>query len=73
MKIDQGILQRLLNVGTVSIATAGVADVEIVVEGMRNPERIKRIIEENRYGGFSGNFGYENPIYAAKNRGRIRR
>jgi uncharacterized membrane protein YdbT with pleckstrin-like domain len=57
IRIDQGVLQRIMNVGTISIASAGIAEVEIVIRGMANPEKIKRIVEANRplvqAGGFS--------------------
>ncbi len=48
IKIDQGIMQRVLNVGTISIASAGSAEVEIAISGMPNPEKIKRIVEANK-------------------------
>lgn len=48
IQISQGFLQRIFGVGTVAISSAGQGDVEIAVNGMPNPEKIKRLIDEQR-------------------------
>lgn len=48
IRIDQSLIQRLLNVGSVSIASAGIAEVEIEVHGISNPEKVRKIVESNR-------------------------
>jgi len=48
IQVKQGILQRLLGVGTIGISSAGQGDVEIAVNGMPNPEKVRRFIDEHR-------------------------
>ena len=48
VQISQGPLQRLFGVGTIGIASSGHGGIEIIVHGMRDPEQVKRIIDEQR-------------------------
>ena len=48
VQIFQSFLQRILHVGTISIASAGSGDAEIVVAGMRDPEKVKGVLDAGR-------------------------
>ena len=48
IQIDQTPLQRLLRVGTVSISTAAQSGVEIQVDGMPDPQRVRDAIDQER-------------------------
>jgi uncharacterized membrane protein YdbT with pleckstrin-like domain len=45
VQISQGLLQRLLGVGTVGISSAGQSGVEILAVGIPEPENVRRIID----------------------------
>ena len=48
VQVTQTAIQRLFNVGRIDISSAGQGDFEITVEGMRDPNEVKRIIDESR-------------------------
>ncbi|HEV58828.1 MAG TPA: PH domain-containing protein [Phycisphaerales bacterium] len=48
VELTQGALQRLLGVGTIEIASAGHAGVELAVSGIPHPDKVKQIIDEQR-------------------------
>jgi uncharacterized membrane protein YdbT with pleckstrin-like domain len=48
VRLSQTFLQRIFDVGSLEISSAGQADVEIAVSGMPSPEKMKAIIDENR-------------------------
>ncbi len=48
VQIVQTFLQRIFGVGTISIASAGSGEAEIVVAGMRDPEKVKEILDAGR-------------------------
>ncbi|NOZ40816.1 MAG: PH domain-containing protein [Planctomycetes bacterium] len=48
LQVDQSLFQRLMKVGTVSIASAGHGEVEIAVSGIKDPEHIKETIDGYR-------------------------
>lgn len=48
VRITQNLLQRLLRVGNIGISTAGQAGVEIEVNGLPNPHRVREIINQSR-------------------------
>lgn len=46
VQISQGLLQRMLGVGTVGISSAGQAGVEILAVGIPEPVTVRRIIDQ---------------------------
>ena len=48
IQIRQSFLQRILSVGWIGISSAGQSGVEIEVNGIPDPDRIKEIIDEQR-------------------------
>ncbi len=48
IQIYQSFLQRLLNVGKIGISSAAQSDVEIEVEGLRDPDRVRQIINGHK-------------------------
>ncbi|QEG35127.1 PH domain-containing protein [Bythopirellula goksoeyrii] len=48
LQIDQSMIQRLLSVGSLSIASAGHGEVEIMVKGIKNPEHVKETVDGYR-------------------------
>lgn len=48
IQVKQSFFQRIMGVGYVGISSAGQSGVEIEVDGMPDPERIKQIIDEHR-------------------------
>ena len=46
--ISQGIIQRIMGVGTIGISSAGQADIEITFSGLKNPDKVKEMIERCR-------------------------
>ncbi len=48
VQISQGLIQRIFDVGTIGIATAGLGGVEIAVQGIPSPHRVKDIIDQYR-------------------------
>jgi len=50
IQVRQSFLQRMLDVGWVGISSAGQGGVEIEVNGMPEPHKIKQIIDDHRAG-----------------------
>jgi uncharacterized membrane protein YdbT with pleckstrin-like domain len=50
LQVSQGIFQRLMGTGDVSIGSAGTAGLEIVVKGLMNPEDIATLIRNRQDG-----------------------
>lgn len=48
VQVSQGVLQRMLGVGAVGVASAGHGGMEIEVGGIPDPQKVKRLIEEGR-------------------------
>jgi len=48
VQLNQSFLQRILNVGTIGISSAGQNEVEVNVSGIPDPERVKQAIDEHR-------------------------
>lgn len=48
VELRQSFFNRIMGVGTISIASAGTGGVELRVEGIRNPTRVKEIIDRHR-------------------------
>lgn len=48
VQLDQSFLQRILNTGRIGISSAGQGGIEIDVSGLRDPDKIKGIIDEHR-------------------------
>lgn len=48
LQVDQSFFQRLLKVGRISLASAGHGEVEIMVDGLKNPGHIKETIDGYR-------------------------
>lgn len=48
IQIQQNPIERLFNIGTLKIASAGTGDIEISVSGIPGPNRIKSIIDHYR-------------------------
>ena len=51
--VKQGILERLLGVGTVGLSSSGQHDVEIVIQGVKHPgqiiERIQQVLQKGKH------------------------
>ena len=43
----QGLIERMLGIGKIHLNTAGTHMMEIVFKGVKNPIKIKRLIESN--------------------------
>jgi membrane protein YdbS with pleckstrin-like domain len=48
IQISQSFFQRIFNVGSVGIATAGHSGMEIEVSGLPNPKSIKQLVDQHR-------------------------
>ena len=48
VKIQQSFFQRLLGVGSIGISSAGQSGMEIQIQGIENPDKVKQIIDECR-------------------------
>ena len=48
IQINQSPMQRLFNIGTIKIASAGTGDIEISADGIPSPNRIKAVIDHYR-------------------------
>ena len=48
IQVRQSFFQRLLNVGWIGISSAGQSGLEIEVNGIIDPEKVKEIIDEHR-------------------------
>lgn len=49
IQIVQGMFQRLMGVGRISLSSSGQSDVEITVAGIPDPEGVKRVIDAHRF------------------------
>ena len=48
VQIHQSMIQRLLGAGEIAISSAGQGDVEIIFNGIKDPESVKRIVDQYR-------------------------
>ncbi len=48
VQVYQTFFQRLFRTGTISIASAGSGEAEIIVSGMRDPGKVKEILDRGR-------------------------
>ena len=48
VQLNQTLLQRILDVGTIGISSAGQSGLEISVSGVPNPDSIKQLIDQHR-------------------------
>jgi uncharacterized membrane protein YdbT with pleckstrin-like domain len=48
IQIRQGLFQRMFGVGSVGIATSGIAGVEIEIKAISNPVKVRNLIDEQR-------------------------
>ena len=48
VQLDQTFFQRIFDVGTIGISSAGQADLEISVSGIPRPEQVKDLIDQYR-------------------------
>lgn len=48
VQVFQSFIDRIFGVGRVGISSAGQAGIEIAVNGMPNPDKIKQLIDSNR-------------------------
>lgn len=48
VQTSQRLMQRVMHTGTIKVSTAGQSDIEISIDGMIYPEKIKEIIDQKR-------------------------
>jgi len=48
VQLDQSFFQRVFDVGTIGISSAGQGGLEIQVAGIPQPDRVKELIDQNR-------------------------
>ena len=48
VQVSQGIFQRIFNVGAIGISSAGQSGVEIGVDGIPDPQKVKTLIDQYR-------------------------
>jgi uncharacterized membrane protein YdbT with pleckstrin-like domain len=48
VQLSQTVAERMLDVGKISISSAGHAGIEIEVSGIRSPDKVKSIIDQHR-------------------------
>lgn len=48
IQVRQTVMQRLFNVGWIGISSAGQSGLEIEINGIKDPHRVKEIIDEHR-------------------------
>ena len=48
VQLDQTFLQRILGVGRIGVSSAAQAEIEIIVNGIPEPDKIKSLIDEHR-------------------------
>ena len=48
VQMDQTLLQRILDVGTMGISSAGQSGMEIAVSGIPQPDKVKQLIDQHR-------------------------
>ena len=51
IELKQSVMQRIFNVGSIGISSAGQSGMEIYVEGMPEPDRIREIVNAHRRSG----------------------
>lgn len=49
VQVYQTFSQRLFGTGTISIASAGSGEAEIVVSGIRDPGKVKELLDRGRW------------------------
>ena len=54
IQVKQTFFQRLMGVGYVGISSAGQSGIEIEINGIRDPDRVKQIIDDCRDGKYDG-------------------
>ncbi|RUM57800.1 MAG: hypothetical protein DSY60_03595 [Persephonella sp.] len=47
VEVDQPLIHRILNIGTLKFATAGTTGYEIIFEGVKSPHKVKKDIEKS--------------------------
>jgi len=53
VEVDQSFWDKIMNIGTVRIASAGSDGWEIEIDGLPSPSNVRRIINEGRHGSSS--------------------
>jgi membrane protein YdbS with pleckstrin-like domain len=48
VQVSQSLFQRLFNVGSIAIASAGTGGIEISISGIPSPDKLKQILETQR-------------------------
>ena len=48
VQVKQGMLQRVFNVGSIGISSAGQSDIEIMVSGLVDPYKAKGVVDDHR-------------------------
>jgi uncharacterized membrane protein YdbT with pleckstrin-like domain len=48
VQVGQNVFQRIFGVGKIGISSAGQSGVEIEVSGIRNPQKVSKLIDEHR-------------------------
>jgi uncharacterized membrane protein YdbT with pleckstrin-like domain len=48
VQVSQRFMQRITKAGNIALSTAGQAGIEIYIQGMKDPEKIKTIIDKHR-------------------------
>ena len=48
IQVSQSFFQRIFGVGSIGISSAGQSGIEIDVQGMRDPEKVRSLIEQYR-------------------------
>ena len=46
LAVNQNMFQRMLGVGTIALSSAGQSDMEIIVSGIRNPQKIAAAVRQ---------------------------
>ena len=54
VQMSQGPLQRLLDVGTIGISSAGQSGMEIVVGGIPTPNKVKDLLDQHKRSTLTG-------------------
>ncbi len=48
VQLNQSFLQRIFNVGSIGLSSSGQSGVEIAIDGLPSPNKVKRLIDERR-------------------------
>ncbi|MEX0724777.1 MAG: PH domain-containing protein [Planctomycetaceae bacterium] len=48
VQLSQTFLQRIFNVGSIGLSSSGQGGIEIAVDGLPSPNKVKRLIDEQR-------------------------